>query len=201
MDQLDWIEPSAKEIGAVNTIVVADQTLRGYNTDALAVLQPVIDKRGSIRDARCAVIGAGGVASAALWSLRNMSAHTTLFARDESKGQALADKFGARFERLERNRWAGFDVLINATPLGTLGDLKDSTVATADQLQDAGLVYDLVYNPLETRLMREARRAGCEAIGGLSMLVLQAAEQFRLWTNEAPPLEVMQLAASRAFLD
>jgi shikimate dehydrogenase len=199
MDQLDWIEPAAKEIGAVNTIVVADQSLRGYNTDALAVLQPVIDKRGALRDARCAVIGAGGVANAALWSLRNEGAQTTLFARDGAKGQALADKFGARFERLERNRWKGFDVLINATPLGTLGDLKDSTVATADQLQDAGLVYDLVYNPLETRLMREARGAGCEAIGGLSMLVLQAAEQFRLWTNEAAPLEVMQLAASHAF--
>jgi shikimate 5-dehydrogenase len=76
-----------------------------------------------------------------------------------------------------------------------------STVATADQLQDAGLVYDLVYNPLETRFMREARGAGCEAIGGLPMLVLQAAEQFRLWTNEAPPLEEMQLAANRAFVD
>jgi shikimate 5-dehydrogenase len=145
------------------------------------------------------VIGAGGVASAALWSLRNEGAHTTLFARHELKGQSLADKFGARFERLERNRWTGFDVLINATPLGTLGDLKDSTVATADQLQDAGLVYDLVYNPLETRLMREARVAGCEAIGGLPMLVLQAAEQFKLWTNQAAPLEVMQLAAGRAF--
>lgn len=201
MDHLDWIEPSAQEIGAVNTIVVADQTLRGYNTDALAVLQPVIDRLGSIRDARCAVIGAGGVASAALWSLRNVGAHTTLFARDAQKGQALADKFGARFESLGRNRWAGFDVLIHATPLGTLGDLKDSTVATADQLQDAGLVYDLVYNPLETRFMREARGAGCEAIGGLPMLVLQAAEQFRLWTNEAPPLEVMHQAANRAFVD
>ena len=78
MDHLDWIEPSAKDIGAVNTIVVADQTLHGYNTDALAVLQPVIDKRGSIRDACCAVIGAGGYRYR--WSFE-MRAHD-LFARD-----------------------------------------------------------------------------------------------------------------------
>lgn len=198
MEFLDWIDPAAKEIGAVNTIVVADDSLRGYNTDAMAVLQPAIDKLGSLREARCAVLGAGGVASAALWSLRNQGAIITLFARNETKGRALAQRFGAGFERLEDAQCFGFDLVINATPLGTRGALAGSTVATADQLRGACLAYDLVYNPSETRFLREARAAGCDTSGGLAMLVRQAAEQFRLWTGSEPPIEIMHAAARHA---
>jgi 3-dehydroquinate dehydratase/shikimate dehydrogenase len=198
MECLDWIEPAAKEIGAVNTIVVEDDALLGYNTDATAVLQPAIEKLGSVRGARCAVIGAGGAASATLWSLRNESANATLFARDDAKGRALAEKFDAGYESLGSRQWAGFDLVINATPLGTSGALEDLTAATADQLHGARLAYDLVYNPVETRFMREARAAGCEMIGGLPMLVLQAVEQFRLWTAREPPFEIMRQAAKRA---
>jgi shikimate dehydrogenase len=198
IEYLDWIEPAAKEIGAVNTIVVSDGALHGYNTDAIAALQPVIEKLGSLRDARCAVIGAGGAASAILWSLRNEGAKAVLFARDEVKGRALASKFGANCERLEDNAFAGFELVMNATPLGTRGPLVDGTAATSDQLRGARLVYDLVYNPSETRFMREARAAGCDAIGGLRMLVLQAAEQFRLWSGTEPPVEMMRDAANRA---
>jgi shikimate dehydrogenase/3-dehydroquinate dehydratase type I len=195
MEYLDWTEQAAREIGAVNTVVVEDAALHGYNTDAIAVLQPVIEKLGSLSGARCGIIGAGGAASAVLWSLRNVGANATLFARHEEAGQALANKFGARFERLEDAQWQGFDLVINATPLGTRGPLESFTVATAVQLRGARLAYDLVYNPGETQFMREARAAGCDAIGGLSMLVLQAAEQFRLWTRCEPPLAVMREAA------
>jgi 3-dehydroquinate dehydratase/shikimate dehydrogenase len=198
IEYLDWIEPAAKEIGAVNTIVVSDGALHGYNTDAIAVLQPVIEKLGSLRDARCAVIGAGGAASAILWSLRNEGAKSVLFARDEVKGRALAGQFGATCERLDDNQFGGFELVINATPLGTRGPLADSTPATSGQLRGARLAYDLVYNPSETRFIRGARAVGCEAIGGLPMLVLQAAEQFRLWTGTAPPIEIMREAASCA---
>ena len=169
---------------------------RFANTDAIAVLQPVIEKLGSLSGARCGIIGAGGAASAVLWSLRNVGADTTLFARHEEAGQALANKFGARFERLKTAQWQGFDLVINATPLGTRGPLESFTVATAAvQLRGARLAYDLVYNPGETQFMAEARAAGCDAIGGLSMLALQAAEQFRLWTRCEPPLAVMREAA------
>ena len=198
MEYLDWIEPAAKEIGAVNTIVAQEDALRGYNTDAMAVLQPVIEKLGSLRDARCAVIGAGGAASAALWSLRNEGARAMLFARNEDRGQTLAERFDSGYARMGGAQWSGFDLVINATPLGTGGRLEGLTPATADQLRGARLAYDLVYNPAETRFMREAHAAGCEAIGGLSMLVLQAAEQFRLWTAREPPVAIMREAASRA---
>jgi shikimate dehydrogenase len=198
MKYLDWIDPAAKEIGVVNTIVIEDGALRGYNTDAMAVLQPAIEKLGSLRDARCAIIGAGGVASATLWSLSNEGANVTLFARDDAKGRVLAQKFDAGFETLGSAQWAGFDLVINATPLGTRGALEDLAAATADQLRGTRLAYDLVYNPDETRFMREARAAGCEAIGGLPMLVLQATEQFRLWTASEPPIEIMREAARRA---
>ena len=83
--------------------------------------------------------------------------------------------------------FAGFDIVINTTPLGTAGQLEDETPANAEQLGGARLAYDLVYNPMETRFLREARAGGCETLGGLAMLVAQAAEQFSLWTGTAAP--------------
>ncbi|MDQ2856286.1 MAG: shikimate dehydrogenase [Acidobacteriota bacterium] len=200
LDCLDWVDDSAKEIGAVNTIVIDGDTLRGYNTDAPAVLKPVSEKLGSLRDSRCAVIGAGGAANAVLWSLRNEGARATVFARDLEKGRALAEKFDAHPDRLEGASFKDFDFIINATPLGTLGVSAGETPATAVQLRGARLAYDLVYNPSETLFLKEARDAGCETIGGLEMLVLQAAEQFKLWTGEEAPVSVMRETAERAVM-
>ncbi|MFL6286413.1 MAG: shikimate dehydrogenase family protein, partial [Pyrinomonadaceae bacterium] len=87
------------------------------------------------------------------------------------------------------------DLVVNATPLGTRGALEGETPATVTQLRGARFAYDLVYNPASTRFIREARDAGCETLGGLAMLVAQAAAQFELWTNESAPLEVMRAAA------
>ena len=195
IDFLDWVEPAAQEIGAVNTIVVEDDALHGYNTDVTAILQPVIESLGPLRDARCAVIGAGGAASAALWRLRNEGATVTVFARNLEKAKTIGDRFGARAESLAAARFEGFDLVINTTPLGTKGALEDETPATSVQLGGARFAYDLVYNPTETRFMREAREVGCEAVGGLAMLVEQAAQQFRLWTGSDAPTEIMLTAA------
>ena len=98
---------------------------------------------------------------------------------------------------LDESRLEGFDVVINATPLGTLGQLESEAPATASQLRGARLVYDLVYNPMETKFLREAREAGCQMLGGLVMLVAQAVEQFKLWTDATPPESVMYEAAER----
>lgn len=198
MDYLDWIEPAAKEIGAVNTIVVEDDALHGYNTDATAVLQPAISKLGPLRSARCAVIGAGGAASAALWSLKKEDACVTVFARNVERANSLADKFNVDCEDVEAARFNDFDLVVNATPLGTCGALENQTPATSNQLRGARFAYDLVYNPIETRFLREARDAGCETLGGLSMLVSQAAEQLKLWTGVETALAVMREAARRA---
>ncbi|MFN2512172.1 MAG: shikimate dehydrogenase [Pyrinomonadaceae bacterium] len=195
MSCLDWIDPAAKEIGAVNTIVVQDDKLHGYNTDADAVVSPIIPRMGELREARCAVIGAGGAASAAVWGLRQKGAEVTVCARDVSKARTLAERFGARSKPLGSAVFEGFDLVINATPLGTSGPQETETPATATQLGGARLAYDLVYNPAETRFLREAGEAGCELIGGLEMLVTQAGEQFRLWSGAEPPEDVMREAA------
>jgi 3-dehydroquinate dehydratase/shikimate dehydrogenase len=197
MDQLDWIEPEGREMGVVNTIVIAGDELRGYNTDAAAFIKPLAQKFGDLRGARCAIVGAGGAATAALWGLTRAGATVTLFARDATKGDALAERFGLGLSNLADANFAGFDVVINATPLGTAGSFADKSAATAQQLRGARLAYDLVYNPIETKFLREACAAGCETLGGLAMLVAQAAVQFRLWTDTTAPESLMYEAAER----
>ena len=184
-------------MGAVNTIVIDDDELHGHNTDARGFITPLLQKFGDLHAARCAVIGAGGAAKAALWSLRQAGAEATIFARNTGKASSLAERFGAGLTKLDEATFEGFDVVINATPLGTRGHLMDKTPAVCQQLRGARLAYDLVYNPVETRFLRDAREAGCETLGGLAMLVAQAVEQFRLWTGEAAPEDVMYTAAQR----
>lgn len=197
MDQLDWTDAAAHEIGAVNTIVIERDKLHGHNTDAPGLIKPLVQKFGDLREAHCAVIGAGGAASAAVWGLKQAGASVTLFARDATKGSLLAERFGVAWMQLEEMSFAGFEVVINATPLGTAGQFEDDTPATSHQLRGARLAYDLVYNPTETRFLREAREAGCETLGGLAMLVAQAAEQFRLWTGGTASEDALHEAAQR----
>ncbi len=199
MSELDWIEPAAKEIGAVNTIVVQDNELHGYNTDAAAFIKSLGRRFASLDGCRCAIIGAGGAARAALWALRREGARVGLFARNLETTKPLAERFQVDCQALEKARLDGFDVVVNATPLGSRGQDESETPAVADQLRGVRLVYDLVYNPPETRFMREARAAGCESIGGLDMLITQAAEQFKLWTGREANVEVMRAAAKVHF--
>lgn len=197
IEHLDWIEPKAREIGAVNTIAVEEDALYGYNTDAEAAVTPLTEVI-ELRDARVAVIGAGGAARAALWSLRARGARPTIFARQPERARQLAAAFDAQTAMLADAHFDNFDVVINTTPLGTRGQFEHQTPAIAAQLRGARVVSDFVYNPPVTRFMREARDAGCRTIGGLPMLVAQAAAQFKLWTGEDAPLEVMRRAAERA---
>ncbi len=201
MNHLDWTDPAAKEIGAVNTIVIDRDRLCGYNTDVQGFVSSLKEVSGELRGLRAAVIGAGGAARAVLWSLRNEGASAVVFARDSKTGQALATEFGAAYLELENAAFGGFDVVINATPLGTMGSFMNETPANAEQLRGARLVYDLVYNPSETQLLREAHDAGCETLGGLSMLVSQAAAQFKLWTGVEAPGKEMRAAAEKGVAD
>lgn len=194
---LDWIEPEAKEMGAVNTIVVDGDTLRGFNTDAAGFIDPLIKLLASLNGLRVAVIGAGGAARAAVWALRRQDANVTLFARDVAKARALGQVFDVSYSPLASASFAGYDLVINATPLGS-GELIEQTPATAEQLAGARYVYDLVYNPIETRLLKEAANAGCQTVRGLDMLVAQAKIQFELWTGQTPAISNMYEAASAA---
>jgi 3-dehydroquinate dehydratase / shikimate dehydrogenase len=201
MNCLDWIDPTAKEMGAVNTILIRDDELRGYNTDAAAFIAPLKRKFGSLQGARCAVIGAGGGARAALWALRRAGATTALFVRNPEQARRVAAEFTLDSQPLAAASFAGFDIVVNATPLGTRGISERDTVAIADQFRGVRLAYDLVYNPLETRFLREARAAGCETLGGIEMLLAQAVEQYKLWIGSDPDAEVMRAAALRALVE
>lgn len=195
MSYLDSIEPTAAEIGAVNTVLIDSRGLQGFNLDADALTYSLAEKIGELRALRCAVIGTGGVAHAAIYGLTKHQAKVTIYGRDSAKARSLAEKFDSAWESLDSADFAGFDVVINGTPLGTAGPLQQSTPATAAQLRGARLAYDLVYNPLETRFIREAHAAGCQTLGGLSMLIHQACAQFRLWTGREPPTAAMRAAA------
>ncbi len=197
MRYLDWIDERAIEIGAVNTIVIEGNSLLGYNTDVDGFIEPLSTAIDLTPDSRAAVIGAGGAANAVLWSLKKQGVEVVLFARNVEKAGGLAERFEVPCRALEGSNFEGFDVVVNATPLGSLGARQDQTPASSDQLRGVRLAYDLVYNPSETRFMREAEAVGCKTLGGMEMLVAQARRQFKLWTGKDAPASVMHSAAVR----
>ena len=198
IDALDWIEPTAAELGAINTIVVDGNQLLGYNTDILAFIQTLVATFGELPSARSAVIGAGGAARAVIWGLKQTATNVTVYGRNEAHAKTLARELEVDWRPFADAKYGEFDLVINATSLGTAGELESQTPARAEQLAGARLACDLVYNPEETLFLREAREAGCNTLGGLPMLVHQANEQFRLWTGREAPAQVMSQAARKA---
>jgi len=194
MPHLDWIDDTAKTIGAVNTVVVKGDELHGYNTDVIGAMKP-LDQMLDDRNARVAVIGAGGSARAICYGLRERGADVTVYARDTRKARSLADEFNTNLAAL-----ASFDgradIVINCTPIGMHGHSEEQSPLQAESLRGVKLVYDLIYTPEETALLRDAKAAGCQTLGGLAMLVGQAIEQFRLWTGMEAPADVMWRAVS-----
>ena len=197
MKLLDWVHPKALEIGAVNTVLVENDRLLGYNTDADGLIQPLKERNRSLLRQPVAVIGAGGAARTAVWVMKLHGAEVTVFARDTEKAKPLAKSFDVPCESLDGALFRDYDLVINTTPLGS-GEFVHATPALAEQLAGAGLVYDLIYNPIETEFLKQARKAGCETLGGLPMLVAQARLQFELWTGKTPDAGVMQDAAAAA---
>ena len=183
MSCLDWIDPDAKAIGAINTVVIENDRLLGYNTDAAGLIEPLRKSFESLAGKQAAVIGAGGAARSAIWALQREGAQVTIFARDPIKARPLAESFNVSSESLESASFAAYDLVINATPLGS-GEQIDQSAATHQQLTGVRCVYDLIYNPSETRFLQEAQKAGCQTLGGMEMLVAQAGLQFELWTGK-----------------
>lgn len=185
MDCLDWIEPETREIGAVNTVVVERDRLLGYNTDVAGFIDPLHKRMGSLDGKAVAIIGAGGAARAAVWALKKEGANVMVFVRDVSKVNFPC-------KPLASASFKEYDLVVNATPVAPV---------TQEQLSGARLVYDLVYNPIETQLIKEAREAGCETLGGLEMLVAQAKFQFELWTAKKPSEAIMYESALTGLQD
>jgi 3-dehydroquinate dehydratase/shikimate dehydrogenase len=186
---LNFIDATAKAIGAVNTVVVEGEELHGYNTDVTGAMKP-LDEMVDLKGARVAVIGAGGSSRAICYGLNERGADVTIYARDIRRAKPLADEFKTRTASLESFNGEA-DVVINCTPIGMHVHSEGQSPINVNDLRGVKLVYDLVYNPEETALLRDARGAGCRTLGGLAMLVGQAAEQFRLWTGFEAPLDVM----------
>ena len=194
---LDFVDETACKIGAVNTVKIVGDKLHGYNTDAQGFIEPLKNAYGDLKNAKVAVIGNGGAARACVYALQSEGAKVTIYARDAEKAKSLADEFDVDLAELEieTSNFNPFDVVVNATPLGTIGELENETPATAEQIKSVHLIYDLIYNPFETRLLREAKSVGVPTIGGLAMLVAQAMEQFAIWTTLDAPLKEMSRAA------
>ncbi len=193
---LDYVDESVKAIGAVNTVKIENGKLYGYNTDADGFIEPLKAIFGNLKNAAVAVCGAGGAARACVYALKKEGAAVTIFARNLEKAKHLAEDFKVEYSKFksENENYDEFDVLINATPLGTKGEFENQSIAAAKQIKNIKLVYDLIYNPFQTKLLNEADEAEIPKIGGMAMLVAQAARQQKIWTNLDAPIVEMSRA-------
>jgi 3-dehydroquinate dehydratase/shikimate dehydrogenase len=192
---LDDIEPGDRPLGAVNTVVRRWNRFIGSNTDVPGALR-ALQRVTGIEGRTVALVGAGGAARALGHALRAEKAQVIIYNRTGERGRRLADRIGCQHAPLDEVGSGSYDILINATPVGMHPRVDDTPVA-AESLR-AGVVFDLVYNPAETRLLREARQGGARTVSGLDMFVEQAEEQFLRFTGSAPPAGVMRRAAEEA---
>ncbi|AEH60142.1 shikimate 5-dehydrogenase [Methanosalsum zhilinae DSM 4017] len=191
-------DPLAAKIGAVNTIDFREG-ITGYNTDGIGALRTLLDSGIDIRNASVLIVGAGGAARAISFQLASEGAHITIANRTQERALKLAEEVnevgrakGAGLEDL-KNLIKEADILINTTTVG-MYPAVDDTIATADMMHPDLTVFDIVYNPLETKLLKEAKKAGSNAINGVMMLVYQGAEAFEIWTDIRPPVNIMKQA-------
>jgi 3-dehydroquinate dehydratase/shikimate dehydrogenase len=189
MAHLERTDPLSAKIGACNTVLRAqDGKLYGFNTDVAGIVGP-LEKRMSLRDAKILVLGAGGAARAAVFGLRDKGAAVFILNRTPETAQKLARQAGAKTIKKEALAKTSFDVILNATPVGMAGN-KAAPLLEAKDL-NTKLVFDLVYNPLETPLLHLARQQSIPIITGVEMFVQQGARQFEIWTGKPAPEEEM----------
>jgi 3-dehydroquinate dehydratase / shikimate dehydrogenase len=189
MAHLENTDPISAKIGACNTIVRAqDGKLYGFNTDVGGIVRP-LEKRLSLKGAKILVLGAGGAARAAVFGLVDKGAEVMILNRTPQTAQKLAREAKAKSIRRELVAKTNFDVIVNATAVGMHG-VKQQQILDAKEL-NARLVFDLVYNPVETPLLRMARQKGIPVVTGVEMFVQQGARQFEIWTGKPAPEEEM----------
>jgi 3-dehydroquinate dehydratase / shikimate dehydrogenase len=192
---LDNTDAHTAKIGACNTVVRGqDGKLYGFNTDIAGILRP-LEQRITIEKAKVLVLGAGGAARAAVFGLKERGAELWVWNRTALKGQKLARQAKAHFIKRADLRKIAFDVIVNATPVG-MGNTRDCPLKD-DEIQ-ARVVFDMVYDPVETRLLQVARAKGIAVIPGVEMFVQQAARQFEIWTGKPAPAGDMLRAVTIA---
>ena len=200
---LDRVEGTAQRIGAINTILAEKGELTGYNTDATGALRALRESGVELKGRRVVVLGSGGAARAIAFALAAESLadkltllgiedlERTTLARDvRSQATVTVEDFHLD-ETTLRQVLPDAQVLIHCTPVG-MSPKADTTCVPASLLHAGLAVMDIVYNPLETRLLKDAKHAGCKTIPGLEMFLNQAVTQFELWTNQPAPVDVMR---------
>jgi len=203
---LDRIDPLAEKIGAVNTVVNENGALTGYNTDAMGFLRALMDRGYEPRGKKVLLLGAGGAARAISFILAEEGAHLVILNRKEefTWAEDLATRIALNYEipvavgelnpeNMERII-VDSDILVNATSVGMSPNAGQSPVPTGLLCSNL-IVFDIVYNPFETRLLREAKVAGARTIDGLEMLVWQGALAFEKFTGQEAPVDLMRSAA------
>ncbi len=212
MGLLDHLDREAEMIGAVNTVVFRDGAALGYNTDGRGFIEALSEAGFSPGGTKAAVIGAGGAARAVVAELAALDCEVTVINRTVQRARDLVADLGKRFpnsslkvlefdaEAADRIREA--ELVVNSTPVGMVRSdregLESELPIPVSSIRRGQVIFDLVYTPLETQLLREAGARGAKPIGGLRMLVHQAAASFEIWTGMRPPLGVMDEAAARA---
>ena len=196
-DRVHVVDDVTRAVGALNTLRIDADRWSARNTDVAGFLQPLHDRHVTLAGKRTASLGAGGSARAVAAGLSARGALVSVHARDARKAQGVATLASGTVGPFppEPGSW---DVLVNCTPVGMhphndQSPLPSSTVSSVSH----GVVYDLIYNPPATQLLRDAAAAGCDTIGGLDMLIGQAQEQFEWWTGSRPPAGVMRAAATK----
>ena len=197
------VEPLAARIGAVNTIAIAGGTLRGTNTDYAAILDTITADRATLAGRRVAVLGAGGTGRTAVAALASCGATVVVYNRTRDKADALAAEFDGTPGKVVAASWDKLcgsccDVFVNTTSVGMSPNVDASPFGDAPPPLSADtLVFDAVYNPPVTKLLRQATAAGAKTASGVDMFVRQAAAQFTTWTGTAAPVEVMRQVIAR----
>lgn len=191
MQYLDEIDEQAQCIGAVNTVTLRDGRLLGSNTDWIGANR-ALERETQLADKQAVVLGAGGAARAVVYGLIARGARVRVINRTVERAESLAKDLGAEGAgSLSDLGELGYDILVNATSVG-LG--SDASPVPAGHLRANAVVMDAVYDPEETRLLREARQRGAVPIQGKWMLIYQAAEQLRIWSGREAPIEVLEEA-------
>jgi shikimate dehydrogenase len=187
---LDEVDECVLRIGAVNTIVNIQGRLKGYNTDWSGFVRD-LKEFVPVKGRTLAVLGAGGAARGVIFGILSEGGNIVVLNRTIRKGQELADEFGCSFSPLSKIAKLHADCLINTTPMGMFPNIDAAPLEPAD-LKRFNHVVDIVYNPLQTKLLKNAEAAGCRTRSGIGMFVHQAAEQIRLWTGMEPPIDSMK---------
>ena len=191
---IDKIDPIAKKIGAVNTILNNNGTLEGYNSDWIGAIN-ALKEITPLQNKRVVLLGAGGAAKAIAYGLTQNKAKVIIFNRNIEKAKKLAKEFnlvyGGNLGNLREIK--DYDILINATSVGFYPEEGKSPVSK-DSIKENKIVMDVVFYPLESKFTKDAKSKGCEVILGYKMLIHQALFQFKLWTGKEAPFKVMEEA-------